>query len=519
MSPLPLSLSLGPLPPLSPSPSPPSDQAAFDQMMLAHPQAHLHPSLHLQSHHVYSQQAQGFDYAHPLALLPMSTPPPTSESPPPAGGKRYRAAPPKAFQCSGYGDCRMVFSRSEHLARHIRKHTGERPFACHCTKQFSRLDNLRQHAQTVHSAPEDKPRNEAMMRALATVNANMMAGVRGRRRFAASSSSSSSSPSTPADLTLPPRSFSSSGMPSPSYPAPHSPSHPAFHSPSHPYPHAGLHPRSAHNSPYPSPNATGYPPALLGAEYAFSPDEYAPHSGSDGYFPSTPAYQYNGVRVKEEQGEERLLLEETERDRGEEGLEGFYAALHGQPSSMSMSRRYPKSPLTLQHPSPHSPHPPALQQQQQQHHHQQSADGYLSASSSSPSQYSSPSGSPCAPTFWPSHVSAQGQGPYLPSPPQSPAYSVSSSHSSSAQSSANSTAEAGAGADHVSAVEYHWQMQRQQERQRGTGGEMSNAEYYAAVQAQAQQHGGTPLSTPLERHEMEMAAGYFAHPQQTQGVY
>lgn len=31
-----------------------------------------------------------------------------------------------------------------------RKHTGERPFECHCSRRFSRLDNLRQHAQTVH---------------------------------------------------------------------------------------------------------------------------------------------------------------------------------------------------------------------------------------------------------------------------------------------------------------------------------------------------------------------------------
>lgn len=34
--------------------------------------------------------------------------------------KRYRPAPAKTFQCRGFGDCRMVFSRSEHLARHIR---------------------------------------------------------------------------------------------------------------------------------------------------------------------------------------------------------------------------------------------------------------------------------------------------------------------------------------------------------------------------------------------------------------
>ena len=37
-----------------------------------------------------------------------------------------------------------------------RKHTGERPFQCHCNRRFSRLDNLRQHAQTVH-VNEDIP--------------------------------------------------------------------------------------------------------------------------------------------------------------------------------------------------------------------------------------------------------------------------------------------------------------------------------------------------------------------------
>lgn len=42
------------------------------------------------------------------------------------------------------------------LTRHHRKHTGERPFQCHCSRRFSRLDNLRQHAQTVH-VNEDIP--------------------------------------------------------------------------------------------------------------------------------------------------------------------------------------------------------------------------------------------------------------------------------------------------------------------------------------------------------------------------
>ncbi|KAI4272697.1 MAG: hypothetical protein LQ337_005131, partial [Flavoplaca oasis] len=54
------------------------------------------------------------------------------------------------FYCTDFPPCSLSFTRSEHLARHIRKHTGERPFQCHCSRRFSRLDNLRQHAQTVH---------------------------------------------------------------------------------------------------------------------------------------------------------------------------------------------------------------------------------------------------------------------------------------------------------------------------------------------------------------------------------
>ncbi|KAF5390135.1 hypothetical protein D9757_003782 [Collybiopsis confluens] len=87
--------------------------------------------------------------------------------------KRTRPTPSKTFQCRGFGDCRMVFSRSEHLARHIRKHTGERPFTCHCGKNFSRLDNLRQHAQTVHADKAEM--NERMMRELGRVHASMAA--------------------------------------------------------------------------------------------------------------------------------------------------------------------------------------------------------------------------------------------------------------------------------------------------------------------------------------------------------
>ncbi|KAF8179027.1 hypothetical protein K438DRAFT_1680664 [Mycena galopus ATCC 62051] len=54
----------------------------------------------------------------------------------------------KAFICPLFS-CGRLFKRMEHLRRHLRTHTMERPFACpRCSKRFSRSDNLNQHVRT-----------------------------------------------------------------------------------------------------------------------------------------------------------------------------------------------------------------------------------------------------------------------------------------------------------------------------------------------------------------------------------
>ncbi|KAL4811664.1 hypothetical protein BDW67DRAFT_189991 [Aspergillus spinulosporus] len=69
--------------------------------------------------------------------------------------------------------CSQSFSKEDHLARHIRRHTREKPFSCTvCMKSFTRYDSLLRHARshgiTLQSAPQktstavESARNESV---------------------------------------------------------------------------------------------------------------------------------------------------------------------------------------------------------------------------------------------------------------------------------------------------------------------------------------------------------------------
>ncbi|CAZ85481.1 unnamed protein product [Tuber melanosporum] len=77
-------------------------------------------------------------------------------SPGPTVARRKRRAPhplvissrDKPHVCS-VGDCESRFKRPEHLRRHEKTHTGERPFSCTiCGRRFGRNDNLQTHKKT-----------------------------------------------------------------------------------------------------------------------------------------------------------------------------------------------------------------------------------------------------------------------------------------------------------------------------------------------------------------------------------
>lgn len=106
-------------------------------------------------HHTYPlptppATALGYSsFAEHQAQPPLQAPPPASSDPKANDG----TVKTKAFVCPLYS-CGRLFKRMEHLKRHLRTHTMERPYACpQCKKRFSRSDNLNQHLRTHGRGP------------------------------------------------------------------------------------------------------------------------------------------------------------------------------------------------------------------------------------------------------------------------------------------------------------------------------------------------------------------------------
>jgi transcription factor STE12 len=125
-------------------------QAQRQQFGGIHQQHQMRGRSHDDSAHrqAYSTPPDSAPYVSNTGYVPHHRPPPA----PVSSTAQYEALSEdgkiRAFVCPLFS-CGRLFKRMEHLKRHLRTHTMERPFACSkCNKRFSRSDNLNQHMRT-----------------------------------------------------------------------------------------------------------------------------------------------------------------------------------------------------------------------------------------------------------------------------------------------------------------------------------------------------------------------------------
>ncbi|KAI0632755.1 hypothetical protein C8Q77DRAFT_1278921 [Trametes polyzona] len=129
-------------------------QAQQQQQQYEQAQA-MHSRPHIEQRHTYpladfathAHLRSGTDpFPHALSNQQQLTAPWSEGAAQPAMG--LDAPRTRAFVCPLFS-CGRMFKRMEHLRRHLRTHTLERPFQCEqCQKRFSRSDNLAQHMRT-----------------------------------------------------------------------------------------------------------------------------------------------------------------------------------------------------------------------------------------------------------------------------------------------------------------------------------------------------------------------------------